>query len=90
MNNCAIVEKCSTTTEFIGYSCLLPTICGLGTIFNLTNLIIFTRSSFRCKIAPCILVYLTGLAVADGFAAFILLPIGPTRCFDMSSLAEKT
>ena len=90
MNNCAIVEKCSTTIEFIGYSCLLPTICGLGTVFNLANLIIFTRSSFRCKIAPCILVYLTGLAVADGFAAFILLPIGPTRCFDMSSLAEKT
>ena len=89
MNNCDIVEKCSTTIEFIGYSYMLPAICGLGTIFNLTNLIIFQRSSFRCKIAPCILVYLTGLAVADGFAAFILLPIGPTRCIDTDNMAEE-
>ena len=27
--------------------------------------------------------------MADGFAAFILLPIGPTRCFDTDNLAEQ-
>ena len=89
MENCTIAEKCPTTIEFIGYSYILPSICGLGTLFNLINLIIFQRSSFKSKVASCIWVYLTGLAVADGFAALILLPIGPTRCRETENMAEE-
>ena len=83
------MEKCATTIEFFGYSYILPAICGLGTVFNITNLVIFQRPAFKGKILPCIFIYLTGLAVADGFAASILLPIGPIRCLKTKNVAEQ-
>ena len=89
MENCTDVGRCSTAIEYIGYIYILPFICSLGVIFNILVLLVFARSNFQARIGPSTLSYLRGLAVADGTACFVSLPIGFLRCLDSSSAGQE-
>ena len=80
MHNCTIEGQCTPTGVYIGYVYFLTSICTLGTVFNVMNLCVFYKKSFKTKIVPSTLHYLTGLAIADATASFSMLPLGLSRC----------
>ena len=61
----------SSTTEQIGYLYIIPAICCLGICFNTLVLLVFHRSSFRKQMTPSLVIYLTGLTIADLFNALV-------------------
>lgn len=80
MDNCTVIDKCSTDVVYAGYVYILTSVSVLGTVFNVINLCVFGRKAFQSKIAHTTLSYLTGLAVADAVASFGFIPLGPFRC----------
>lgn len=82
MNCSSDVKICSTTVEEIGYLYLIPITCGLGVVFNIINLCVFFKSSFKTQMPASILTYLKGLAIADLLSALLILPTGFARCLN--------
>ena len=89
MENCSDDSRCSTTVEYIGYIYILPFICSLAVIFNVLVLLVFARSNFQSRIGSSTLTYLRGLAVADGMACLVSLPIGFLRCLESNSPGQE-
>ena len=89
MENCNITLRCSTMEEYVGYVYIIPFICSLGVIFNILVLFVFSQSSFQARIGSSTLTYLTGLAVADGMASLVSLPIGYFRCVESENPVQK-
>ena len=89
MDNCSDVGRCSTTVEYVGYIFILPFICSLAVIFNVLVLLVFARSNFQARIGSSTLTYLKGLAVADGMASVVSLPIGFLRCLESNSPGQE-
>ena len=89
MENCSDVVRCSTTVEYIGYIYILPFICSLAVIFNFLVLLVFARSNFQTRIGSSTLTYLRGLAVADGMASLVSLPIGFLRCLKSNNPGQE-
>ena len=83
--SCRNYPTCSSITEQIGYLYIIPAICCLGICFNTLVLLLFQRTSFRTQMTPSLVIYLTGLTVADLFNALVALPLGFVRCIEASS-----
>ena len=80
-----IYTTCSSKTEQIGYLYIIPSICCLGICFNTLVLLVFHRFSFRTQMTPSLIIYLTGLTIADLFNTLVALPLGFVRCIDAPS-----
>ena len=85
MHNCTIEGQCAPEEVYIGYVYFLTGICTLGTVFNVMNLCVFHKKSFKTKISPSTLHYLTGLAIADATASFSMLSLGLSRCIHLGN-----
>ena len=85
MSNCTDYIVCTGTLEKIGYLGFIPMTCIIGVFFNIIILYIFTKSPFRSHMVPSMLIYLTGLAIADLHSSFLIAPIGFVRCIDPTS-----
>ena len=83
--SCRNYPTCSSITEQIGYLYIIPAICCLGICFNTLVLLVFQRTSFRTQMTPSLMIYLTGLTIADLFNALVALPLGFVRCIDAPS-----
>ncbi len=78
--NCTIyVEQCGTAFLMVGMVVFQPLICCHGVVFNILNLIVFTKRRFKMK--DSFLILLTGLAMADLVVSVVSLPNGIIRCF---------
>ena len=83
MTNCT--ENASVCSDYfvkIGYLYVFSLICTFGTIFNCLNLFVFSKSQFSSKMTSSILVYLTGLAMADLIACVVSIPLPFIRCVE--------